>query len=50
LQVLFEKWLSLLQQVSSRLPYKEENWQTVLAGALMCCAPCKPPASSAAAP
>lgn len=34
--MLFEKWCAVLQQVGTWLPYKAENWQTVMGGAQGC--------------
>lgn len=31
-QVLFDRWLAVLQQAGKRLPFKVENWETVTAG------------------
>ncbi|KAL4448443.1 hypothetical protein ABPG75_005662 [Micractinium tetrahymenae] len=49
-QVLFERWLAVLQQAAARLPYRAENWQTVLTaisearqkleGSCLSCGPC----------
>lgn len=32
LQVLFQRWLAVLQQAGKRLPFKAENWETVTGG------------------
>lgn len=32
LQVLFQRWLAVLQQAGKQLPFKAENWETVTGG------------------